>query len=79
LLFNIIRIKACRTVILPVVLYRYETWCLPLREEYRLRIFDKGCRRKMFGLKREEVTGDWRRLHNEGIRDMCSSPNVNLG
>ena len=53
-----------RTIILPVVLYGYETWSLTLREERRLRVFENKVLR-IFGPRRDEVTGDWR-LHNEG-------------
>jgi hypothetical protein len=47
-----------------------------LREEYRLRVFENRVLRKIFGPKRDEVTGDWKRLHNEGILDVQSSPNI---
>jgi hypothetical protein len=50
---------------LPVVLYRYETWCLTLREEHRLRVSEGELLRRIFGTKEEEVVGDRRRLHNE--------------
>jgi hypothetical protein len=55
---------------LPVVLYGFETWSLTLREERRLRVL-----RRVFGPKREEVTGEWRKLHNEELRDLYS-PNI---
>jgi hypothetical protein len=64
-----VTIKVHRTIILPVVLYGCETWSLTVREEYRLRAFENGLLRKIFGTKRDEVTGEWRRLHN-------SSPNI---
>ena len=50
---------------LPVVLYECETWSVTLGEEYRLSVFENGLPRKIFGPKRTEVTGNWRRLHNE--------------
>jgi hypothetical protein len=53
------------TIILPVVLYGYETWSLTLREECRLGLFENRVLRRIFGPKRDEVTGQWRRLHNE--------------
>jgi hypothetical protein len=64
------------TVILPVVLYGCETGSLTLREEQRLRVFGNGVLRRIFGPKRDEATGDWRRLHNEELNDLYSSPNI---
>jgi len=61
------------TIILPVVLYGCETWSLTLREERRLRVFENWVLRKIFGPKRDEVTGEeWRKLHNEELNDLCS-------
>jgi hypothetical protein len=57
------KIKIYRTTILPVVLYGCETWSLTLREERRLRAFDNRVLRRVFGPKRDEVTGEWRKLH----------------
>jgi hypothetical protein len=65
-----------RTIILPVVLYRCETWSLTLREEHRLRVFENSVLRRIFGPKRNEVTGEWRRLYNEEPNDLYSSPNI---
>jgi hypothetical protein len=53
-----------RTIILPVVLYGCETWSLILREESRLRVFGNRVLRRIFGPRRDEVTGEWRKLHN---------------
>ena len=53
-----------RTIILPVVLYGCETWSLTLREKRRLRVFENRALRRIFGPKRDEVTGKWRNLHN---------------
>jgi hypothetical protein len=64
------KIKIYRTVILPVVLYGCETWSVTLREEYRLRVFENRVLRRIFGPKRDEVTGEWRRLHNEELNDL---------
>jgi hypothetical protein len=62
-------------IILPVVLYRCETWSLTLREERELRMFENMVLRRIFGPRRDEVTGEWRRLHNEKLNDFYSSPN----
>jgi len=65
-----------RTIIFPVVLYGYETWSLTLREEPRLRVFENRVLRKVFGPKRDEVTEEWRKLHNEELNDRYSLPNI---
>jgi len=62
--------------ILPVVLYECVTWSLTLREERKLRVFENMVLRRIFGHKRDEVTGEWRRLHNEELNDSYSSPNI---
>jgi hypothetical protein len=54
-----------KTIILPVILYGCKTWSLTLREEHRLRMFENKVLRRIFGPKRNEVTGGWRKLHNE--------------
>jgi hypothetical protein len=64
-----------RAIILPVILYGCETWSLALREEHRLRVFENKVLR-IFGPKRDEVTGGWRKLHNEERRDLYSSPSI---
>ena len=68
--------KIYRTIILPVVLYGCETWSLTLRDERRLRVFENRVLRRVFGLKRDEVKGEWRKLHNEELNDLYSSPNI---
>jgi hypothetical protein len=59
------KVKIYRTIILRVVLYGRDTWSLTLRGERRLRVFERRVLRRIFGPKRDEVTGDWRKLHNE--------------
>jgi hypothetical protein len=71
-----LKIKIYRTISLPVVLYGCETWSLTLREERRLRVFENKVLRRLFGPRRDEVTGDWRRMHNEELNDLYSSPNT---
>jgi hypothetical protein len=68
--------RVYKTIILPVVLYGCETWSLSLREEHRLRVFENRVLRRIFGLKRDEVTGEWRNLHNEELHDLYSSPSI---
>jgi hypothetical protein len=70
-----LKIKIYKTVIFPVVLYGCETWSLTLREEHRLRVFEKRVLGKMFGPKREE-DGSWRKLHNDELHNLYSSPNI---
>ena len=69
LLSRNIKIKIHSTIILPVVLYGCETWSLTLKEESRLRVFEKKVLKKIFGPKRDEVTGKWRKLHKEELND----------
>jgi hypothetical protein len=64
------------TIILPVVLYGYQTWSLKLREKHRLRVFENRVRRRIFEPMRDEMTGDWRKLHNEELHNLYSSPNI---
>ena len=61
---------------MPVVSYGCETWSLTLREERRLRVFENRVLRRIFGPKRDEVTGEWRKLHNEELNNMYFSPNI---
>jgi hypothetical protein len=64
-----LKIRIYKTIILPVILYGCETWSLILREEHRLKVFENKVLRRIFGTKRDEVTGEWRKLHNEELRD----------
>jgi hypothetical protein len=59
-----------------VVLYGCETWSLTLREEHRLRVFENRVLRRILRPKRDEVTGGWRKLHNEELHNVYSSPSI---
>jgi hypothetical protein len=76
LLSKNIKIKIYRTIILLVVLYGCETWSFTLREERRLRVSENGLLRRTFGPKRDEVTREWRKLHNEEINELYCSRNI---
>jgi hypothetical protein len=65
-----LKIKIYRNIILPVVLYGCEAWSLTLREERWLKVFENRVLRKVFGSKRDEVTGEWRKLYNEELNDL---------
>jgi hypothetical protein len=73
LLSKNVKIKIYETIILPVVLYGRETLFLKLREEYRPRVFEKWLLRGIFGPKRDEVTGSWRKLHNDEFHNLYFS------
>jgi hypothetical protein len=70
LLSKSINIKIYRNIILPVVLYGCETWLLTLRNEHRLRVLENRVLRRIFGPERDEVTGEWRKLHNVEHNDL---------
>ena len=76
LLSKNVKIKIYRTIILPVVLYGCETCSLTLTEECRLRVFENRVLRRIFEPKREEKSGEWRRVHNEELHALYSSPNI---
>ena len=69
------KIKIYRTIVLPLVVYGCETWLLTLREERRLRVFEDRVLR-IFEPKRDEVTGEWRKLHNEELNGLYFSSNI---
>ena len=71
-----VKIKIYRTITFPVVLYGCETWSLILRDECRLRVFENRVPRKLFEPKRDEVTGEWRRLYNKDLYALHSSLNI---
>jgi hypothetical protein len=71
-----VKVKIYKTIILPAVLYGCETRSLTLREEHRLRVFQSRVLRKIFGPKKDEVTGEWRKLHNEELHNLYSSPDI---
>ena len=76
LIFKNLKIKIYRTIIFPVVLYGCETWSLKLMEERRLRVSENRVLRRVFKPKRDEVTGEWTKLHNEELSDLYSLPNI---
>jgi hypothetical protein len=70
------KMKISRNIILSVALYGCETWSLTLREECRLRVLENRVLRRIFGFKRDEVIGEWRKLHNEELNDLYYLPNI---
>ncbi|KAJ4435343.1 hypothetical protein ANN_17955 [Periplaneta americana] len=76
LLSKNLKVRIYKTVILPVVLYGCETWTVTLREEHRLRVFENKVLRKIFGAKRDEVTGEWRKLHDTELHALYSSADI---
>ena len=70
------KVKTYKTIIQPVVLYGCETWSLTLREERRLRVFENKVLRKISGAKKDEITGEWKKLHNAELHALYSSPNT---
>jgi hypothetical protein len=76
LLSRHLKIRIYKTIIWPLVLYGCETWSLTLREEHRLRVFENRVLRRIFGPKRDEVMVEWRKMHNEELHDLYSSPSI---
>jgi hypothetical protein len=71
-----VKVRIYKTIILPVVLYGCETWSVTLREVHRLRVFENRVLKVIFGPKRDEVTGEWRKLYNGELHNLCSSPDI---
>jgi hypothetical protein len=76
LLSRNVKVKIYKTTIQPVVLYGCETWSVTLREEHRLRVFENRVLRGIFGAKRDEVTGQWRKLDSGELHNLYSSPDI---
>jgi hypothetical protein len=76
LLSRNLKVTIYKTIILPVVSYGYETWSLTLREEYRLRVFENRVLRGIFGPKRDDMTGECRKLHSGELHNLYSSPDI---
>jgi len=71
-----LKLKIYRTVILPVILYGCESWSTTLAVEHTLRVFENKVLRKVYGPKRDEMTGEWRRLHNKELHGLYDSPDI---
>jgi hypothetical protein len=76
LLSQNVKVRIYKTIILPVVLYGCEIWSLTVREEHKLRVFENRVLKRIFGRKRDGVTGGWRKLHNKKLHNLFSSPSV---
>jgi hypothetical protein len=70
------KVKVNKTIILSFLLYGCEMWSLTLRAQHGLRVFENRVLRRIFGPKRDEVTGEWRKLHNEELHNLYSSPDI---
>jgi hypothetical protein len=76
LLSKNVKVKIYKTIILPFILYGCETWSLTLTEEHRLWVFENRVLKRIFGPKRDEVTGEWRKLHSGEFNNLYSSPDI---
>jgi hypothetical protein len=72
-----VKVRIYKTIILPVVLYGCQTWSLTVREEHKLKVFENRVLRRIFGPKRDGVMGGWKKLHNEELHNLYSSPSIN--
>jgi hypothetical protein len=71
-----VKVRIYKTISLPVVLYGCETWSLTVRGEHKLRMFENRVLRRIFGPKRDGVTGRWRKLYNGELHNLYSSPSI---
>jgi hypothetical protein len=71
-----VKIEIYKIMVLPVILYGCKTWSLAFGIEHRLRVYESRVVRRIFGPKRDEIIGGWRKLHNEAHRNFYSSPNI---
>jgi hypothetical protein len=71
-----VKVRIYKTIILPVVLYGCETWSLTVREEHKLRVFENRMLRRLFGPKKDGMTGGWRKLHNEELHNLYSLSSI---
>jgi hypothetical protein len=71
-----VKVRIYKTIILPVILYGCDTWSLTVREEHKLRVFENRVLRRIFGPKRDGVTGGWKKLYNKELHNLYSSPNI---
>jgi hypothetical protein len=69
-------IKTYRIIIVPLVLYGYETWSIIFREEEKVRVTKNRVLRKIFGQKKQEIRGEWREIHTEELNKLYASPIV---
>jgi hypothetical protein len=76
LLSKNLKVRIYKSIILSVVLYECETWSLTVREEHKLRVFENRVLRRIFGPKRDGVTGGWKKLHNEELHNLYSLPSI---
>jgi hypothetical protein len=76
LLSKNVEVRIYKTIVFPVVLYGCETWSLTVREEHKLRVSENKVLRRIFGPKRDGVTGSWRKLHNEELHNLYPSPSI---
>jgi hypothetical protein len=76
LLSRNVKVEIHKTISLPVVLYGCESWYLTLRDEHRLRVFENRVLRRIFGPKRDDIMGEWRKLHSGELHNLYSSPDI---